>query len=100
MKKVITHFLFAIAVNAYGQTEKCGIEIIPFIRYDRQTPFFSWETVLGGKNYVGTKGISYGLNLNIRRNIKGENIVYIGSGLYKHTISKIKRYNDNNSGNN
>lgn len=100
MKKVITHFLFVITINAYSQKEKYSIEIIPFLRYDRQSPFFSWETVLGDKNYVGTKGVSYGLHFNIQRNIKGENTAYIGAGLYKHTISKIKRYNDNSSGNN
>jgi hypothetical protein len=99
-KNIIIHFLFVAATfNVYCQTGKYSLEVTPFLRYDKQGSFFSWETVIGGKNYVSTKGVSYGLNLNIQRNIKGENAVYVGTGFYKHRISKINRYNDNGTGN-
>lgn len=99
MKKIGLFVLIMIAAKTYGQTNNYSIEINPFVRYDKQRYFFSWETVLGGKNFVSPRGLSHGVNVNFQKQINKSNLIFFGLGFYKHSITNIKRYNDNSTGN-
>jgi len=100
MKKIVGALVFIVVVTKiFGQANKYSIEINPFIRYDKQAYFFSWETTTSGKNYVSPRGLSYGINLNIKKKLTEKNILFIGTGFYKHTVSKIETYNNGGKGN-
>lgn len=100
MKKlIILSLLLNLSKTNFCQVSKYNLVITPFIRYDRQNAFFSWESVLDGKNYVKHSGVSYGLNLNVRRELTDYNSISLGVGFYKHTVNNIDRSNENESGN-
>jgi hypothetical protein len=73
------------------------LEFAPFLRHDKQSSFYSWETVTNGKHYVKHSGTSYGLNFNVRRKLTESSSIIVGVGFYKHRITNINRTNDSNS---
>ncbi|MBI1782677.1 MAG: hypothetical protein HYR66_15140 [Sphingobacteriales bacterium] len=101
MKNIfILSLLLNLSHNGFCQVNKYSLEIAPFLRYDKQSSFYSWETVTNGKNYVRHSGISYGLNLNVRRKVNAYSSVNLGAGFYKLRITNIDRTNDDNSADN
>ncbi|MBK7345455.1 MAG: hypothetical protein IPI98_00675 [Chitinophagaceae bacterium] len=77
MKKIVGALVFIVVVTKiFGQANKYSIEINPFIRYDKQAYFFSWETTTSGKNYVSPRGLSYGINLNIKKVNRKKHFIY------------------------
>ena len=99
IKFIIFLLLLSLSKTNFCQVSKYNLEITPFVRYDRQNAFFSWETVLDGKNYVKHSGVSYGLNLNVRRKLNHYSSISLGAGFYKHRVNTIDRSNENKSGN-
>jgi hypothetical protein len=77
----------------FAQNSKYTLEINPFARFDRTSEFNNWETVTGGKNYIRPSGISYGVNVNLKRALRNNANIYAGLGFYRHTISNIKSRN-------
>lgn len=89
---LIALFLFCSLV--FAQKSKYTLEINPFARYDRTNEFNNWETVTSGKNYIQPSGISYGINVNVKRKLRNNDNIYAGPGYYRHTIYNIKSRNN------
>ena len=89
--------LSTFSYQVFCQTGKYSLEIAPFLRHDKQSSFYSWETVTNGKHYVKHSGTSYGLNLNVRRKFTELGSIIVDAGFYKHRITNIIRTNENNS---
>ncbi len=85
--------LCIICTLTFAQKSKYTLEINPFTRFDRTNEFNNWETVTGGKSYIRPSGISYGVNVNVKRALRNNVNIYAGLGFYRHTISNIKSRN-------
>ena len=95
MKK--TGLLITLCINCsliFAQKSKYAIEINPFTRFDRTNEFNNWETVTGGKNYIRPSGVSYGVNVNVKKVLRNNTNIYAGLGFYRHNISNIKSRNE------
>lgn len=88
--KSLIAILFLITTKAVAQKSEYAIEINPYMRYDKYKEFFSFHNDYFGNHYVTPKGTSFGLNLNVKKQIKPVSTIYLGLGYYKLTISNIK----------
>lgn len=81
-----------------AQKESSQIEINPYIRYDTYKEFLDRQSVLS-THYAKMEGLSYGGNINFKKNISKKYCVIMGVGYYKHAFSKIKSRSDYGTGN-
>lgn len=86
---IISIFLLSVYNYCDAQKKTFYIEISPFLKYDKYDEFVGWATVLGGEHYVKLKGLSFGLNANVKKQTFNNYAIFLGAGYYRYSFTEI-----------
>ncbi len=90
MKKLVISFLLIIhSIFGLAQNRPISIEVNPLLKFDKYKEFYGWESGIGGKHYVKPQGLSYGVNINLKKALFKDYSLSIGIGYFKYSFNEI-----------